>query len=100
MMWLWISGISKDEYNDWIQVLSSRMSTHQQVTFSLAPSKFTNPIINRVVSGRSGNVFLFIEPQTEFNFVDAVFMSTHWNGDTLNVGINFSKRVVSYSGAP
>ena len=93
-MWLWISGLARDEYNDWIELVYFSFVSQHQIRFVVRPGKFRAAIMRRVVWGESGEVVMFIDPHTEYHFADSVIFFARTNGDdddALDMTINFTK---------
>jgi hypothetical protein len=101
-MWLWISGLAKDDYNDWIETIGNDWHFPHGATFFVKPGNFRAAILRRLIAGQTGEVVLFRGPQTEYHFLDSIIVhaSTDRDDEILNLGINFTKVTTSYSGSP
>jgi hypothetical protein len=110
--WLWVTGL--DPKNDWLKLQSFTLGGHgptgsgvgrakvsfDEFVISLDPGRFRSRLMNWIIRGESKTAYVFIDPQTEFEFSEAMATSYSVSDEIVTMSINFVKVKVEHSGAP
>jgi hypothetical protein len=108
-IWLWINDLESAGKNDWIKVVSVGTPASRQfqdVNLVIEPGRFYARLVQRSVRGTSSDAFVFVDPQTEVQYHDAIITSfttsKTWDKPELlaSISLNFRKQTVSYAGGP
>jgi len=112
--WLWVTNL--DPKNDWIELKSfsfggpplggtgygSGKVSYQDIHLTFDPGRFSARFHSWVYKGDQRSVYVFIDPQTEYEFSNAIATSFSYGGNSkiISMSINFDKVTVTHSGAP
>jgi hypothetical protein len=108
-VWLWIDDLEPPGKNDWITVSSfgpSKSRPYEEVNLTIEPGRFYARIVQRSVRGTISDAFVFIDPQLEIHYHEALISSFHTDRNTersdllIHITLNFRKQTSSYAGGP
>ena len=101
-IWLWVTGLASDSYNDWIEVQGCDFRPPDSVDLTLPLNNLSVRIEYKIARGDGpSHCCLFWEPQTEYHLRESVFTSYRRRSEeSVEVRINFTQLVEIYSGSP
>jgi hypothetical protein len=109
-VWLWVSDL--DPKNDWLELLSfssgtgwsrgsARASPAKDIQVVLKPGRFGTRLFSWAVNGQAKTVYVFFDPQTEYQYSGALATGVSTSSDGIfQVSINYDSMKVEHSGAP
>jgi hypothetical protein len=101
-LWLWVTGLASDSYNDWIEVWGVDFRPPNSVNLTLPVCSLSVRIGWKVARGEGPSpCSLFFEPQTEYHLRESIFTYYNQNREkSVDVTINFTELVTIYEGSP
>ena len=109
-LWLWVANL--DPKNDWIELNGFSFGSGgssgfgklsmKDIHLTLDPGRFRTRFFSWVYKGDQRTVWVFSDPQTEFEFAGSIAtgFSSSGNSEIISLSINFDKLSVTHSGAP
>ena len=114
-LWMWVSDL--DPKNDWLELLSfswgsgpggwgspgagSGKGSMQDIHVTLRPGRFATRLLKWMARGDARTVYVFVDPQTEYQFSGAMVTALSTTRDGIqSLSINFESMTVVHSGAP